>query len=184
MYMLKSLRDRLGLKVRAYEAGDTVGGTWYWNRYPGVRCDSDSYIYCYTWDRQLLQEWEWSERYPEQPEILRYLEHVAQRHDLKRDIEFSTRVTGGEFDEASGRWTVHTDKGEAVEANWLIAAVGSLSDTNMPQFLGLERFRGRWYHSSRFPKEGSISPASAWGWSAPAPPRCRRSPKSPSRRST
>ena len=86
MYMLKSLRDKLGLKVRVYEAGDTVGGTWYWNRYPGARCDSDSYIYCYTFDKQLLQEWEWSERYPEQDEILRYLEHVAKRHDLKRDM--------------------------------------------------------------------------------------------------
>ena len=101
MYMLKSLRDRLGLKVRVFEAGETVGGTWYWNRYPGARCNSDSYIYCFTWDKQLLQEWEWSERYPEQPEILRYLEHVAKRHDLKRDIQFNTRVTGGEFDEAT-----------------------------------------------------------------------------------
>jgi cation diffusion facilitator CzcD-associated flavoprotein CzcO len=154
MYMLKSLRDKLGLKVRVYEAGETVGGTWYWNRYPGVRCDSDSYIYCYTWDRQLLQEWEWSERYPEQPEILRYLEHVAERHDLKRDIEFSTRVTGAEFDEQAGLWTVRTDKGHTVSARWLVAAAGSLSDTNMPQFAGLERFRGKWYHSSRFPKEG------------------------------
>src|SRR3712207_9297192 len=90
-------RDRLGLKVRVYEAGETVGGTWYWNRYPGARCDSDSYVYCFTWDKQLLQEWEWSERYPEQPEILRYLEHVAARHDLKRDIQFNTRVTGAEF---------------------------------------------------------------------------------------
>ena len=78
MHMLKSLRDKLGLKARVYEAGETVGGTWYWNRYPGARCDSDAYIYCFTWDKQLLQEWEWSERYPEQPEILRYLEHVAQ----------------------------------------------------------------------------------------------------------
>jgi cation diffusion facilitator CzcD-associated flavoprotein CzcO len=154
MYMLKSLRDKLGLKVRAYETGETVGGTWYWNRYPGVRCDSDSYVYCFTWDKQLLQEWEWSERYPQQPEILRYLEHVAKRHDLKRDIEFSTRVTSAEFDEQSSRWTVHTDKGQAARARWLVAAVGSLSDTNMPQFPGLERFRGRWYHSSRFPKEG------------------------------
>jgi cation diffusion facilitator CzcD-associated flavoprotein CzcO len=101
MYMLKSLRDKLGLKVRVYEAGETVGGTWYWNRYPGARCDSDSYIYCFTWDKQLLQEWEWSERYPEQPEILRYLEHVAKRHDLKRDIQFNTRMTSGEFDETT-----------------------------------------------------------------------------------
>jgi cation diffusion facilitator CzcD-associated flavoprotein CzcO len=154
LYMLKSLRDRLGLKVRVYEAGDTVGGTWYWNRYPGARCDSDSYIYCFTFDKQLLQEWEWSERYPEQPEILRYLEHVAKRHDLKRDIQFSTQVTGGEFDEKTNLWTVRTDKHEEVTARHLIAAVGSLSETNMPQFKGLEKFKGQWYHTSRFPHTG------------------------------
>ena len=154
MYMLKSLRDKLGLKVRVYEAGETVGGTWYWNRYPGARCDSDAYIYCFTFDKQLWQEWEWTERYPEQPEILRYLEHVAKRHDLKRDIQFNTRVTGGEFDAATNLWRVHTDKGEEVTAPYLIAAVGSLSDTNMPQFKGLEKFTGKWYHTSRFPHAG------------------------------
>ena len=154
LYMLKSLRDRLGLKVRVYEAGETVGGTWYWNRYPGARCDSDAYIYCFTWDKQLLQEWEWSERYPEQPEILRYLEHVAKRHDLKRDIEFNTRVTGAEFDESANLWRVHTDRGGDVTAQYLIAAVGSLSTTNMPQFRGLETFKGKWYHTSRFPSSG------------------------------
>src|SRR3954454_22854587 len=138
MYMLKSLRDRLGLKVRVYEAGETVGGTWYWNRYPGARCDSESSVYCCTWDRQLLQEWEWSERSAEQPEILRYLEHVAGRHDLKRDIQFNTRVTGAEFDESNGLWKVHTDDGEQVTARYLIAAVGSLSTTNMPKLNGLE----------------------------------------------
>jgi len=154
MYMLKSLRDTLGLKVRVYEAGETVGGTWYWNRYPGARCDSDAYIYVFTFDKQMLQEWEWSERYPTQPEILRYLEYVAKRHDLKRDIQFSTRVIGGAFDEHTNVWTVRTDKGEAVTARYLIAAVGSLSHTNMPQFKGLEKFKGTWYHTSRFPKEG------------------------------
>jgi cyclohexanone monooxygenase len=99
LYMLKNLRDKLGLKVRVYEEGDGIGGTWYWNRYPGARCDSDAYIYCFYFDTQLLQEWDWTERYPTQPEILRYLEHVAARHELKRDIQFDTRVTGGEFDE-------------------------------------------------------------------------------------
>jgi len=154
MYMLKSLRDKLGLKVRVYEAGDTVGGTWYWNRYPGARCDSDSYIYCFTFDKQLLQEWEWSERYPEQPEILRYLEHVAARHDLKRDIQFGTRVTGGEYDEKTNLWTVQTDKGDNVTARYVIAAVGTLSDTNLPQFKGLEEFKGKRYHTSKFPHTG------------------------------
>src|SRR5260370_18879099 len=110
IHMLKALRDRLGLKARVYEAGATVGGTWYWNRYPGARCDSDAYIYCFTWDKQLLQEWEWSERYPEQPEILRYLEHVAVRHDLKRDMQFNTRVTGVEFDESINQSQARPDK--------------------------------------------------------------------------
>src|SRR3979490_2996286 len=114
MHMLKSLRDKLGLKVRVYEAGGTVGGTWYWNRYPGARCDSEAYIYCFTWDQQLLQEWEWSERYPEQPEILRYLEHVAKRHDLKRDMQSNTRVTGAEFDETTKLCTARTDNGGEV----------------------------------------------------------------------
>jgi cyclohexanone monooxygenase len=154
LYMLKALRDRLGLKVRVFEEGDTVGGTWYWNRYPGARCDSDAYIYCFTWDKQLLQDWEWSERYPEQPEILRYLEHVAKRHDLKRDIQFGSRVIGGEFDESSNLWKVRTDKGDEVTARFLIAAVGTLSATNLPPFKGLETFKGKWCHTSRFPREG------------------------------
>src|SRR5689334_6060923 len=141
--MLKSLRDKLGLTVKVYEAGDTVGGTWYWNRYPGARCDSDSYIYCFTWDRQLLQDWQWTERYPEQPEILSYLEHVARRHDLKRDMQFNTRVAGAEFDETTNLWTVHTDKGEAVTARYLITGVGTLSTTNLPSFKGLETFKGK-----------------------------------------
>ena len=154
MYMLKSLRDKLGLKVRVYEAGETVGGTWYWNRYPGARCDSDSYIYCFTWDKQLLHEWEWSERYPEQPEILRYLEHVAERHELKREIRFNTCVTGAEFDETNNLWKVRTAQGEEATARFLVAAVGSLSDTNVPQFKGLEKFQGKWCHTSRFPHAG------------------------------
>ncbi len=154
LYMLKLLRDKQGLRVRVYEEGDTVGGTWYWNRYPGARCDSDSYIYCYTWDKQLLQEWEWSERYPEQPEILRYLEHVAKRHNLKRDIQFNTRVTGAEWDQANDIWKVRTSKGDEATARYVIAAVGTLSHTNLPQFKGLENFKGKWYHTSRFPKEG------------------------------
>ncbi len=154
MYMLKTLRDKLGLKVKVFEAGDTVGGTWYWNRYPGARCDSDSYIYVYTWDKQALQEWQWSERYPEQPEILRYLEYMAARHDLKRDIQFGTRVTGGEFDESTNLWTARTDKGDTVTARYLISAVGTLSTTNLPKFKGLEKYKGKWFHTSTWPKEG------------------------------
>ena len=121
-YMLHSLRDKLGMKVKVIEAGAGVGGTWYWNRYPGARCDSDSYIYCYTFDKNLLQEWEWSERYPEQDEILRYLEHCANRFDLKPDIDFGKRVVETTFDEATRRWTVRTDKGDALTAGFVIAA--------------------------------------------------------------
>src|SRR5258708_12503915 len=151
LHMLKSLRDKLGLKVLVYEAGGTVGGTWYWNRYPGARCASDAYIHCFTCDKQLMQEWEWSERYPEQPEILNYLEHVAKRHDLKRDIQFNTSVTGAEFDERTNLWTVRTDTGEEATARYLIAAVGTLSTPNMPQLKALENFKGKWPHTTRYP---------------------------------
>jgi cyclohexanone monooxygenase len=154
LYMLHRLRDALGLSVRVYEAGDGVGGTWYWNRYPGARCDSDSYIYCYTFDKALWQEWEWSERYPEQPEILRYLNHVAERFDLKRDIQFGTRVTAATFDERTNRWEVRTDQGNVVSARYLITAVGCLSATNLPNFEGLESFAGKWYHTSQWPHDG------------------------------
>src|SRR6516165_10765756 len=154
LHMLKSLRDKLGLKVRVYEAGETVGGTWYWNRYLGARGDSESYVFCFTWDKQLLQEWEWSERYPEQPEILRYLENVAKRHDLKRNIQFNTRVTSAEFDETTNLWRIHLSNGEDATARYLIAAVGSLSHTNLPAFKGLEKFKGKSYHTSRFPQSG------------------------------
>ena len=154
LYMLKTLRDKLGLNAKVFEMGSTVGGTWYWNRYPGARCDSDSYIYVCSWDKQALQEWEWSERYPEQPEILRYLEYISKRHDLKRDIQFDTKVTGAEFDEKTNLWTVSNDKGDPVTARYLITAVGTLTTTNMPKFKGLENFKGKWYHTSRFPHTG------------------------------
>ena len=106
LYMNQRLRDQMGLQVQVFETGDGVGGTWYWNRYPGARCDSESYIYCYSFDKDLMQEWEWSGKYPEQPEILRYLNHVADRHDLRRNVAFETRVTSAHWDEdgaAAGR---------------------------------------------------------------------------------
>ena len=154
MYMLRKLRDELGLKAKVLERGTGVGGTWYWNRYPGARCDSDSYIYNFTFDKQLLQEWEWSERYPEQPEILRYLEHCAQRFDLKRDIEFGKSVVETVFDEKAKLWTVRTAQGQTYTARYVIAAVGSLSTTNVPKFKGLESFKGRAHHTSQWPHEG------------------------------
>ena len=111
LYALHKLRG-LGFRVRAVEAGADVGGTWYWNRYPGARCDVESIDYSYSFDPDLEQEWEWSERYAAQPEILAYLNHVADRFDLRRDIQFETRITAAHFDEAAGRWTLRTDPGE------------------------------------------------------------------------
>jgi cyclohexanone monooxygenase len=154
MYMLHSLRDKLGMSARVLEAGNGVGGTWYWNRYPGARCDTPSYIYCYTFDRNLLQEWEWSERYPEQDEILRYLEHCADRFDLKPDIDFGKRVNSTVFDETTNRWTVRTEQGDAYTACYVIAATGCLTAGNMPKIKGIDTFKGRSYHTSRWPHSG------------------------------
>jgi cation diffusion facilitator CzcD-associated flavoprotein CzcO len=154
LYMLHRLRNLMGLSVRVFEAGDGIGGTWYWNRYPGARCDSDSYIYCYSFDENLWREWEWSERYPEQPEILAYLDHVAAKFDLKRDITFGTSVTAAAFDEAAGTWTVTTDAGESFSARFLITGVGALSASNTPAFVGADSFAGASYHTGHWPHEG------------------------------
>lgn len=154
MYMLHKLRDELGLSAQVFEAGEGVGGTWYWNCYPGARCDSDSYVYCYTFDKQLLQEWEWSERYPQQSEIMRYFNHVADRFDLRRNIQLGTRVTEAVYDEGENCWTIRTDKNETATARYLISAVGNLCVKNLPHFEGLESFRGEWHHTSQWPREG------------------------------
>ncbi len=154
LYQLLCLRDRLGLSVKALEAGGGVGGTWYWNRYPGARCDSESHVYWYTFSPDLMREWEWSERYPGQPEIMRYLNHVADRFDLKRDILFNTRVAAAHYDEAANRWRVRTEAGETFVAKFLITAVGCLSTANVPNFEGLESFTGDWYHTGQWPHEG------------------------------
>ena len=154
LYMLHRARNVLGLDAVVFEAGAGVGGTWYWNRYPGARCDSESYYYSYSFSEELEQEWEWTSKYPEQPEILRYLDHVADRFDLRRDIRLETRVDGARFDEATGRWIVRTDAGEEVAAQFLVSAVGCLSAANVPQMPGLDRFGGEWYHTGRWPHEG------------------------------
>jgi cyclohexanone monooxygenase len=153
MYMLYRLRE-LGLSTQVYEAGDSVGGTWYWNRYPGARCDSPSVHYSYSFSPELEQEWQWTEAYPAQPEILRYLNHVADRFDLRRDIQFNTRVTAAHYDEATSRWTITTDQGDTVTAAYCITAVGCLSAPNKPQFPGLENFKGEVYHTGLWPHEG------------------------------
>jgi cation diffusion facilitator CzcD-associated flavoprotein CzcO len=153
MYMLHKLRDGLGLKARVIEAADGVGGTWYWNRYPGARCDSESYYYSYSFSKELEQEWQWTSRYPPQPEILDYLNHVADRFDLRPDIQFNTRVTGATFDESRNRWTVTTDSGAQYSAQFVVSAVGCLSLRNTPNFEGLNQFQGDWYHTGAWPHE-------------------------------
>ncbi len=153
LYMLHKLRE-LGLSTRVFEAGSGVGGTWYWNRYPGARCDSESYYYSYSFSDEIQQTWEWSCRYPEQPEILRYLEFVADTLDLRRHITFDTRVTSAVFDERTRRWLVGTEAGARVSATYLVTAVGCLSTAQMPAIPGMERFAGATYHTGKWPHEG------------------------------
>ncbi len=153
LYMLHRLRG-LGLTARVYEAGEGVGGTWYWNRYPGARVDIESQEYSYSFSPELEDEWTWTERYAAQPELLRYLNHVADRFDLRRDIRFSTRVVSAVFDEGAARWTVTTDTGETASARFCIMATGCLSAPNEPRFPGQEDFKGPIYLTSRWPHEG------------------------------
>jgi len=172
LYMVYRLRG-LGFTVRAFEAGDGVGGTWYWNRYPGARCDVESLEYSYQFSDELQQEWSWSERYSGQPEILRYANHVADRFDLRRDIEFNRRVASAHFDEQASGWRIevaHTSEsaaapldgdgtgngrgGETVVARFVVMATGCLSAANLPDFEGLEDFEGAKYHTGAWPHEG------------------------------
>ena len=153
LFMLHRLRG-LGLSVRVIEAGDGVGGTWFWNRYPGARCDIESLEYSYQFSEELQQEWEWTERYASQPEILRYLNHVADRFDLRRDISFGVRVEAAHFNEQAGRWSLSTSDGGRVSARWCVMATGCLSRPNLPRIAGMETFGGATYHTARWPHEG------------------------------
>jgi cation diffusion facilitator CzcD-associated flavoprotein CzcO len=153
MYALYRLRE-LGLSVQVFETGESVGGTWYWNRYPGARVDVPSLFYSYSFSSELQQEWTWPETYSAQPELLRYAEEVADRFDLRRDIAFETTVVRAAYDDRTARWGVETDRGDRVSARYLVSAAGCLSATNVPDFDGIESFRGTWYHTSRWPKEG------------------------------
>jgi cyclohexanone monooxygenase len=153
MYALYRLRE-LGLSVRAFETGEGVGGTWYWNCYPGARVDVQSLSYSYSFSSDLQQEWSWPETFSSQPELLKYANHVADRFDLRRDIQFETTVNGADYDEAAKRWRIRTDRGDHVSARYLVAGAGCLSATNVPDFKGIESFQGNWYHTSRWPKEG------------------------------
>jgi cation diffusion facilitator CzcD-associated flavoprotein CzcO/acetyl esterase/lipase len=152
LYMLHRLRGA-GFSVRAFEAGDDVGGTWYWNRYPGARCDVATTDYAYTFDPALEDEWRWTEKYATQPEILRYLGHVADRYDLRRDITFSTRLESAEWDDGASTWLVRTDRGDAVPCRFLIMATGCLSAPKAPDIDGVGLFRGDVYFTSRWPHE-------------------------------
>jgi cyclohexanone monooxygenase len=154
LYALHRLRDDLGLRATVLEAGGGVGGTWYWNRYPGARCDVESLDYQYSFSEELLHEWQWTERYPAQGEILRYLEHVAERFDLVRDISLDTRVTSAVLDDASTRWTVTTNTGDEMTARFLIMATGCLSVPKAPEVPGTDAFAGTVHHTGRWPHEG------------------------------
>ena len=153
LYALHRLH-RLGLKAKAFEAGSGVGGTWFWNRYPGTRCDVESLEYSYAFDNDLQQEWHWPERYGNQSEILQYINHVADRFDLRKDVQLNTRVTAADFDRGRNIWTVKTDKGDVVTAPFCIMATGNLSTPRVPDFKGIERFKGKWYHTGLWPHEG------------------------------
>ena len=153
LYMLHRLGG-LGMSTRVFEAGSGVGGTWYWNRYPGARCDVESMQYSYSFSPELQEEWQWSELFASQPEILHYANHVADRFDLRRDIQFDTRVTSAHFDRATHRWDIRTDRGDQVSARHCVMATGCLSTARMPDLPGIERFAGKTYHTGHWPHEG------------------------------
>ena len=154
LYQLHCLRDRLGLSVQVLETGGGVGGTWYWNRYPGARCDSESHAYGFSFSEELMRDWDWTERFPEQKEILRYIDHFADRFDLRRSIRFNARVSAAHYNDATNRWEVRTASGESFNAKFLITAVGCLSAANVPTIAGLDSFQGQWYHTGQWPHEG------------------------------
>ena len=153
IYAVHALRSA-GLTVRAFEAGGGIGGTWFWNSYPGARCDVESKDYSFSFSPELEQEWSWSERYPAQPEILRYLSHVADRFGLWPHIQLNTRVTAAVWDCRAGRWAVTTDDGAVVTARFFVSAVGCLSAYQVPSLPGLDTFCGTWHHTARWPAEG------------------------------
>jgi cation diffusion facilitator CzcD-associated flavoprotein CzcO len=152
LYQLYRLRE-LGIKVRVFEAGTNVGGTWYWNRYPGARFDSESYSYGYSFSKELLQEWDWSEHFAGQPETLRYLNHVADKFDLRRDIQFRSLVTAAVYDEDTRSWGVTLEDGSHVRARFLITAIGPLSTPTLPRIAGRDDFKGQSFHTARWPRE-------------------------------
>lgn len=154
LYQLICLRDQLGLNCLVIETGDDVGGTWYWNRYPGARCDTESHAYSYYFSEELLKEWTWSERYPGHAEIRKYINFVADKFDLKKNILFNEKVINAEFNDSSNKWNLATSNKNHFQAKFLIAAVGCLSNTNIPKIKGLDTFEGKYYHTGNWPKTG------------------------------
>ena len=151
LYQLYRMRE-LGLRVRVFETGTNIGGTWYWNRYPGARFDSESYSYGYSFSKELLEEWDWSEHFAGQPETLRYLNHVADKFDLRRDIQFCSRVTAAVFDEEARSWTVTLEDESTYHTRFLITAIGPLSTPTLPRIEGRDSFQGQSFHTARWPK--------------------------------
>jgi cation diffusion facilitator CzcD-associated flavoprotein CzcO len=160
MYLLHQLRQ-LGFSAKVIETGDDVGGTWYWNRYPGARVDIQSVDYSYSWDPELEREWQWSEKYSPQPEILRYAQYVADKHDLRRDIEFGTRVDAAAWDDDAQRWHVRTSRGEDITCRFYVMATGTLSAPKDVDIEGSTRFGGEVSSPTTGPTAVSTSPASA-----------------------
>jgi cyclohexanone monooxygenase len=154
LYLVHRLRNLMGLTVRCYEAGGGIGGTWYWNRYPGARCDIQSMEYSYQFSDELQQEWEWSEKFATQGEILKYANHVAERFDLMKDIQLNTRIAGTHYDDATALWTVTTEQGDKKTARFVVMATGCLSSANLPDIKGRDSFKGATYHTGRWPHEG------------------------------
>ena len=150
LYLMHRMRGA-GLSAHVYEGADGVGGTWYWNRYPGARCDVESMQYSFGWDEALQQEWQWSERFAGQPEILKYANHIADRYDLRRDITFNTRVRAATYDEAAGTWSVETETGKTIACRYVVMATGCLSTARIPDFPGLADFKGRTFHTGYWP---------------------------------
>ena len=152
LHLLHRMRAA-GLSAHVYEGASGVGGTWFWNRYPGARCDVESMQYSFGWDEDLQQEWKWSERFAGQPEIMKYANHIADRYDLRRGITFNTRITAADFDEATDSWTARTEQGEAIAARYVVMATGCLSTARIPDFPGLADFKGRTFHTGWWPHE-------------------------------
>ncbi len=145
--------QKIGLSVQVFEAGTDVGGTWYWNRYPGARTDTEAWAYCYSFSKEILDEWNWAERMPSWDQVMEYLRHVVDRFGMRQHIEFSTRIKSAVYDKSSQRWTLTTAQGKTYTCTYFVSAAGVLSVTYEPPFKGVDSFKGEWYVSSRWPKE-------------------------------